>query len=275
MVFEHSSIVWRIVSRRKSRFITTKGGSTLRYSWTRTIGIILAAALIFVGNQVWAQAPAPPAFGGAHHGHRFHARALFGTIASVSSDSLVLTTWTGRSVTLQTTPATRALSRQQATLTDLAAGDFVHVIATKASNGALAARSISDIPAALAVPPAPAPGGATPSTSGPRVAGQSRMGGGLMSGRDGTIIIAGRLAGVANGTVSITMPAGSPLSVSVPAEARITRLASPPLASLAAGTHVIVRTARPRAPQQPGGTAGTARPPLVAVTIFVVPAGSR
>jgi Domain of unknown function (DUF5666) len=246
----------------------------LRYSRIWTIAVALILVLVFTGLAVYAQTP-PGSGPGGGQGRRFFGRPLLGTVTSVSSDSLVLTTWTGRSVTLRTTPTTRAISRQQAGPADLAAGDFVRVIATTAANGSLNARTINDIPASFAMPAAPAPAGGTPPVNGQRGAGRARMRTGLMSGPQGTVMLAGRVAGVANGAITVAMPAGAPISVSVPATARITRLVSPPLASLAPGTHVMVRTEHPRRAQQPGNTTGAAQPPLTAAVIFIVPAGTR
>jgi Domain of unknown function (DUF5666) len=229
------------------------------------------AALALAGGQVQAQTP--PGHRG-HHGHRFFGRQLFGTVASVSPGSLVLTTWTGDTVTLQTTPTTRTLSRQRGNLSDLAPGDFARVVATKTPNGVLTARSIGDVAASLAAPPAPAPAGGAPSKPGPR-AGWNRMAGAVAAGRDGTVMISGRIIAVSNGRISIANPIGNPFAVAVPSGIRISRLVSPPLASLAAGTHVIVRAGRPRGQQPQGTPAGAAQSPLTAFMVMVVPTGTR
>jgi hypothetical protein len=242
----------------------------VRFTWPRATGLVLAALLILSGNYAWAQAPAPAALGSRHGRHGLGPR-LFGTVASVSPDSLVLTTWTGRTVTLTTTPATRALSHQRASLTDLASGDLVRILATRTSNGTLVARRVSDIPASLAM--SHPSGGATPER--PRAAGGQRMHSALVSGRDGLVMVAGPVVSVADGTVSVAMPVGSPMTVSVPPTTRITRLTAPAVTNLAPGTHVIIRTRRLRRPQQPGGTTAAVRPSRTAVIIFVVPATTR
>ncbi len=230
------------------------------------LGSILAGTLILAGTQASAQAPAAP---DGHYGHAF-ARPLFGTVASVSGSSLVLTTWTGRSVTLETTAATRVLSRRQAGPADLQAGDLVRVIATKAADGALSVRTLSDVPASLAA--APSAAGTAPGSAGPRGTMRRGMGGGLWNGPRGTVVIVGRLTDVSNGAISIALPAGAPLSVAVPSDAHLSRVASLPLSSLTSGTHVIVRTSGGRGPQPGEAAPGAGSRPLTAVAIFVVPA---
>ncbi len=238
----------------------------------QALGSILAGMLMLAGTQASAQTPAPPAF---HRGDGF-ARPLFGTIASVTNGTLVLTTWTGRSVALQTTAATRVLSRQQVGPADLRTGDLVRLIATKAADGTLSARTLNDIPASLVRAPAGRPGAAPLPGTAPRGIGLRGRGEawGLWAGPRGTVVIAGRLTAVRSGAVSIALPAGAPLSVAVPPAARITRLISLPLSGLAPGTHVIVRAGRPHMPQQSGSATGAART-LTAIMIFVVPAGAR
>jgi len=252
-----------------------KGGRILRHVWIRVLSFTLLAAVALTAGQVQAQTPTgpPPGPRDGSHGHRFFGRPLFGTIASVSAGSLVLTTWTGDTVTLQTSPTTRTLSRQRATLSDLAVGDFARVVAAKAPNGTLTARSVSGV-AASAAAPASGPAGGAPGKPGPR-GGGNRMGGAIAGGRDGMVVISGRLTAVSGSTMSIASPVGTPITVGVPPDARISRLVSPPLSSLAPGTHVIVHAARPRTQPQQGTSSGTARPPLTAVMIMVVPAGTR
>jgi len=200
------------------------------------VGATLLAMLVLVGGQGWAQTPPPqphPQTGAPQrngHVRSGHGRPVIGTVASVSGSSIVVTTWSGHSVTVQTTSTTRVLSRQQAKPTDLQSGDRVRILATKASNNTVVALRLSDTPAALA------PTGGRGRTDG---AGPSR--GGLWSGRGNMVMIAGTLTGAATGGgVTVTMPAGPPLSVAVPSTARLSRLVSLPITGLTVGTHVAV-----------------------------------
>ena len=189
--------------------------------WLRWSTILLLGLLPLCGAQASGQTPSesqPDAW------HRHGGRPLIGTVVSVSDGSVVLTTWSGQSVTAQTTPTTRVLSRQQASLSDLRSGDVVRVVATRAQDGSLSARMVSDIPAAL-----------VPSTSR----------GGLWDARAGAVMISGRLTGLpADGVVTIALPAGPPLSMSVPSTAHLSRLVSMAVSSLAPGAHVLVRGTR-------------------------------
>ncbi len=210
--------------------------------WFRWVGIVLLGIVPLVGGQAWGQTPAPsqPQLEPRSQPRMWarHGRPLMGTVASVSNGSVVLTTWTGRSVTVQTTSATRVLNRVQANLSDLQSGDMVRVMATKAADGSLSARAV------FATPATSTPATSTPAT-GPGGRANRRVRGGLWGGNSGMVMIAGRLTGApANGVITVALPAGSPLSVTVPSTARLTRLVSMPVSGLASGTHVLVQGRR-------------------------------
>jgi len=218
--------------------------------WRWMFGIALVTLVGLAGAQAWGQAqPAQPQGPAQRQGpgqrpaSRGHARPVIGTIASVSGSSFVVTTWANRSVTVQTTSATRVLTQQQAALTDLRSGDLVRILAAKAANNSVVAMRVSDTPAALAG----ARGGR---------GGQDR--GGLWGGRGTMVMIAGPLTGSpSGGAVMVALPAGAPLPVAVPSTARLSRTVSLPVSGLAAGTHVEVFGT----PVAGGG--------LTAVTIYV------
>jgi hypothetical protein len=184
-------------------------------------GFALLIALPFVVTGAWAQSqPQPQPRPQTQPGDRPH--GLFGSVASVSDGSFALTDRGGRSVTVHTTGSTRILSRQQATLADIHTGDTVRVVATKAQDGTLTARSVQDVP------------------SGPQTAAQGR--GGVWQSRSGTMMIGGNVTGISgSGTLTVTSPNGQKTPVTVPSTARVSRLVSMPVSNLTVGTRVLVR----------------------------------
>lgn len=243
--------------------------------WRWMLGITLVSLVGLVGAQAWGQAPPSQPQGpgqrqqgpgqhqqgpgqhqqgpGQRSGFRGHARPVMGTIASVSGNSFVVTTWWNRSVTVQTTSTTRVLTQQQGILTGLQAGDLVRIMATKSANNGVVAVRLSDTPAALVKTRGGRPSG------GPGGSQNGGMHSGLWGGRGSMVMIDGPLAGApSGGTVTVALPAGPPLAVAVPSTTRITRTVSLPVSGLTAGTHVAVFGA----PAAAGGT-------ITAATIYV------
>jgi hypothetical protein len=182
------------------------------------IGLVLFLTLPFLAANAWGQPQTQP---GTQPQRPMHQR-LGGTIASVSGTSFVLTARGGRTVTVQTTPTTRIISRQPAALTDLHAGDTVRVVATGTGNGAYTARAVQDVTGGTSMSP--------------------RNGGGLWESGSGTVMIGGTLAGTpTGGTMTVATPVGRSITVTVPTSARISRLTSMPVSSLAPGMRVGVQ----------------------------------
>ena len=184
-------------------------------------GFALLIALPFGVTDAWAQSqPQPQPRPQTQPGDRPH--GLFGSIASVSDGSFALTDRGGRSVTVHTTGSTHIISRQQATLADVHTGDTVRVIAMKAPDGTLTARSVQDV------------------TSGPQTAAQAPQR--AWQSRSGMMMIAGSVTGIPGaGTLMVTSPDGQKTPVTVPSNARVSRLVSIPISNLTVGTHVLVR----------------------------------
>jgi Domain of unknown function (DUF5666) len=184
-------------------------------------GFVLLFAVPSVVTGAWAQSqPQPQPLPQVQPGPRPH--RLFGSIASVSGGSFALTDRGGHSVTVHTTASTRILSREQATLADIHPGDTVRIVATKASDGTLTARSVQDV------------------TSGPQTGAQDR--GGIWQSRSGMMMIGGSVTGLSgSGTLTVTSPNGQKTPVMVPSTARLSRLAPMPVSNLKVGTRVLVR----------------------------------
>lgn len=179
------------------------------------VSVALVAVVSLVTAAAWAQ-PQPQ----SPLGDR--SRPLRGSIASVSDTGFVLTTGDGRSVTVRTTASTRIIGRQPATLADVHTGDRVRILASKAADGKLTAKSVQDIPATLQP--------ATPQR------------GGVRQGRDDTVMIGGTVTGNPSaGTLTVDTSTGQSTSVAVPATAQVSRLVAVPRTALAAGTRVMVQ----------------------------------
>ena len=189
--------------------------------WQRLFGSSLIGILLFSAVTAWGQTQTPsqpPSQPKQMRGGR-----LSGTIASISNGSLVLTTRKGQSVTVHMSSTTRILARKQAALADIQPGDMVRVTADKAADGSLAARSVEAAPATTS---ASAPG---------------NRGGVWQNGSDKVMIGGSVTAAPANGTLTIAVPAGQPVSVVVPSSARVSRLTSMPAGNLASGTRIFVQ----------------------------------
>jgi hypothetical protein len=209
-----------------------------RSKWVSALALAALGGLI--GAQAWAQTP-PPSQPQAPSQRpvqqtpnqrpvkRGNVRPVVGTISFVSGNSFVVTTWSNRTVTVETTASTRVLTQQQGALSDLRSGDFVRITATKSANNALVADRLSDTPAAIVAQ----------SAANGRDRSDSRTG--LWSGRGSTVNVSGTLtAAPSNGGVTVALPAGQPLTVSVPSTARISRTVSLPVSGLTVGIHVAV-----------------------------------
>jgi hypothetical protein len=185
---------------------------------------LLAAGAAFEATRIHASAQLQqqPQTGQRPHGNR-----VFGTIQSISADSLVVAGRDGKTYTVKTTATTKVLTQSRARLTDIRAGDRVRVLATKAEDGSLTAVAVQDVPAALALGPGAAGRPGAP-----------RGGAGANGANPDRVVVAGSVVSLNGSTLSVASRNGTPASVAVPASARISRMTAVPWTSLAAGAHV-------------------------------------
>jgi uncharacterized protein DUF5666 len=175
---------------------------------------VLAAGVTFATVRMHASAQTqPPAQTEQQHGNR-----VFGTIQSVSAGSFVVTGRDGKAYTVKTTAATRVLTPSNAGLRDIKAGDTVRIMAQKADDGSFTAVAVQAVPAGL--------GYAAPGR------------GGVRETSSGRVFVSGAVAGVTGTSLSVAASNGSATTVAVPASAKISRLISVPVTSLATGAHV-------------------------------------
>jgi Domain of unknown function (DUF5666) len=182
---------------------------------------ILAAGVAFTTTRhhVSAQTQPQPQTGQPHRGNR-----VFGTIQSVSGDSLVVAGRDGKTYTVRTTPATKVLTQSAARLGDIRAGDMVRVLAARAEDGSLTAVAVQDMPAGLAL--------------GPGRGGAPRGGAGGTAADPSRVFVAGSIVSLNGSTLSIASRGGAATTVAVPASARISRMTTMPWTGLAAGARV-------------------------------------
>lgn len=174
----------------------------------------LAAGFTFASVKMHASAQTqPPAQDAQHRGNR-----VFGTIQSVSNGSFVVTGRDGKAYTVKTAAATKVLTAVPAHLADIKAGDLVRVVAQKASDGTLTAQAVQAAPAGLGQ------------------AGLVR--GGVRDTGSGRVFVAGSVVGVSGSSLSVASSGGAATAVAVPASARISKLTTVPMTSLAAGARV-------------------------------------
>ncbi len=175
---------------------------------------VLAAGVTFASVKMHASAQTqPPAQGAQHRGNR-----VFGTIQSISNGSFVVTGRDGKAYTVKTAAATKVLTAAPVHLADIKAGDLVRVVAQKASDGTLTAQAVQAAPAGL--------GQAGPARGGVRDTGSGR------------VFVAGSVVGVSGSSLSVASSGGAATAVAVPASARISKLTTVPMTSLAAGARV-------------------------------------
>src|SRR5438034_4520786 len=105
---------------------STRRNTAMHSLQQRLFGFALIGTLLLSTVTAWGQTQAPPQTKQTRGGR------LFGTIASISDGSLVLTTRRGQSVTVHMSSTTRILGHKEATLADIQSGDLVRVTATKA-----------------------------------------------------------------------------------------------------------------------------------------------
>jgi Domain of unknown function (DUF5666) len=183
------------------------------------VSFALIAVLSLSLAAAWAQSQPQPSQPQSTPGSR--ANGLGGTIASVSDGAFVLTTRDGRSVTVRTTASTRIVSPQPATLADIHPGDRVRILATKTADGSLTARAVQDLPSSLQT--------------------TTQYRGGAWQGRD-AVMIAGTVTGNPTaGALVIASSNGQSTSVAIPSTARVSRLVSMPVGTLAAGARAMVQ----------------------------------
>ncbi|HLJ60828.1 MAG TPA: DUF5666 domain-containing protein [bacterium] len=145
---------------------------------------------------------------------------VIGTITSASDGTITVTGRDGSAVTVTTTATTRILGRANAALTNVKAGDAVHVLADKAQDGSLTATAVEDVPAALGVP--------------------MRGKGGQTQTRGGRTLVSGTVAEVRGGVLSVTAADGSLTAVTIPQTARIGTLIALTPDRLVTGARVTV-----------------------------------
>jgi Cu/Ag efflux protein CusF len=183
---------------------------------------ILAAGVAFVTAGMYASAQTPPPSQTAQHrGNR-----VVGTIQSVSGDSLVVTTRDGKTLTVHSAANTKVFTESAAHLSDIKAGDMVRVLAAKEQDGSLAAVTVQDVPAGLAL------GGRGGAAGSPRA---GANGNGANSNR---VFVAGSVVSLNGTSMSVASRDGTSTTVVIPASARISQMRAVPWTSLAAGARV-------------------------------------
>jgi hypothetical protein len=195
------------------------------------VSVVLAAGLACLaarpaGAQPAVQQPAPPQPNGQQptSGQGARPHPVIGTITSATVGTITVAGRDGTAVTVKTTATTRIVGRTNAALTNVKAGDGVHVLADKAQDGSLSATAVEDVPAGLGVP--------------------MRGRGGQIQTRGGRTLVNGTVAEVRDGTLSVTAGDGSVTAVAVPQTARIGVLVALSPDSLVTGARVMVQGAR-------------------------------
>ena len=173
----------------------------------------LVVALALGAAPAGAQQPAGPT---SVEGSR-----VFGTISTTSPGTIVVTGRDGKPVTVKTTAGTKIVGRSQGSVTQIAVGDAVRVVADEAQDGTLTATEVQDVPASVGLP--------------------SHGRGGTRQTQDGKTLVSGTVAQVRAGALSIASPDGGATTVTVPPAARIERITTLPSSSLAVGARVLVQ----------------------------------
>ncbi len=146
---------------------------------------------------------------------------VVGTISTASPDGIVVTGRDGKAITVKTTAGTKIIGRVKGTMTQIAVGDTIRVVADEGQDGTLTATGVQDVAASVGL------------------AVRGRVG--QRQTQDGKTLVSGTVAQVRAGTVSITSADGSATTVGVPQTARIERITSAPSGSLAVGARVMVQ----------------------------------
>jgi len=162
------------------------------------------------------QTQQPPAAHPAAKGAR-----VIGTISTASPGTIVVTGRDGKAITVKTTAGTKIVGRAKGTVTQIAVGDTIRVVADEGQDGTLTATGVQDVAASVGLP--------------------VRGRGGERQTQNGQTLVAGTVAQVRDGAVSITSADGSATTVGVPQSARIERLSTLPSGSLAVGARVMVQ----------------------------------
>jgi hypothetical protein len=145
-----------------------------------------------------------------------------GTIDTVGTGTLTLTSASGAQIQVKTTAETFLIDRLMANLEEIKAGDFVAVTARKESNGSLTAVSINIF--------APAMRGRVREGQWPMETGN------IMT----NAVVTEYVSRVSGRTISLAITGGSP-TIAVPPGAEVHRLVLITLHDLRAGMHVTVR----------------------------------
>ncbi len=162
---------------------------------------------------------------------------VFGTIQSVSADSLTVTGRGGTSTVVKETAQTKIVTMRRGTIADIRQGETVRVMARQASDGTLTAFAIQtgrfDV---------------VPQSSGPRAPKSGAPGAGGTAG--GTVakptVVTGRVTRIAGTgatrTLSVNYVSGT-ATISAPDNVRVSRVELMPAANLKTGMRVFVNGA--------------------------------
>jgi Domain of unknown function (DUF5666) len=149
------------------------------------------------------------------------AHRVLGTIASVSSDTIIVTGQDGKPVAVKTNSGTRIVGRAPGRFEDIKNGDVVTVVANKAQDGSLTAVSVRDAPSGLQIGP------------------QGR--GGQRELKSGKVLVRGSVVGTQGNMLSITSTDAVLTAVTVPQDAQVRRITPLPMSSLAPGARVALQ----------------------------------
>ncbi|HYM70316.1 MAG TPA: DUF5666 domain-containing protein [bacterium] len=191
------------------------------------VSVGLAAGVASIGSRsAGAQPPAPQQPNAQQPALQrgTHPRPVIGTITSASAGTITVAGRDGTAVMVKTTSTTRVIGRASAALTNVKAGDAVHVLADKTQDGSLTATAVEDVPAGLGVP--------------------MHGKGGQSQTRSGRTLVSGTVAEVRSGTLSVSAADGSLTAVAVPQTARIGTLVALSPDNLVTGARVMVQGTR-------------------------------
>ena len=173
-------------------------------------------------------------FGGGQGGGPRGGGGVFGTIKAIDGPSLTVTTNDGSTETVTTTRATTTTRAVAAALSDVKIGDQVVVMGTGTTT--IAATSITDTGTNAATA---APAGAG-QAGGSRANGGGGPPGGGPFGAGGELI-AGTVAQVGSGALTVTESSGTTVAVKTSSSTTVTTVETIDVADLAVGQSVIVR----------------------------------
>lgn len=153
--------------------------------------------------------------------------STMGTIAAITGSVITVTTPSGGQVQVRTSTDTRIIGRRAAKPDDIAAGDRVRIMATKAADGSLTASAVVIAPAQVQ--------GLAP-RYGQRQQGNPPRGDASRTFAAGTVMTS--VNGPHGRTVTVKQQDNTTVSAVVPSDARVRRLVSVALTDLKPGMRV-------------------------------------